>query len=189
MSRYMKHLMTAVIAVSLILSLPFALSAASNAGTADDPLVTLSYINQTLKPEITQQIHDQVYAELYKEIWTTFSEDLKTEILASVGVSTEGTPTAKANYEVVMLEGGQMLNATGACEIILSSGSALCYVTSPENIAAGVGLRDCTVGAEITNGNDVPLCHYVIIARGDGRGALVTSDIAYFMVRGAYEIV
>lgn len=189
MNRYMKYLTTAVLAVALTLSLPFVLSAAGNAGTADDPLVTLSYINQTLKPEMTQQIHDQVYAELHKEIWTTLSEDLKAEILASVGIETPGTPTAKADYEVVMLEKGQMLNAKGACEIILSSGSALCYVTSQENIDAGVGLRDCTSGSEITNGNPVPLCHYVIIARGDGRGALVTSDIAYFMVRGAYEIV
>ena len=176
MNRFFKRTFAVVTAAVLLLSLPVMFSAAGEAGTADDPLVTLSYITEVLKPELKQEIYQELY------------DSLKADLFNGTGLVMPGNSTSSA-YTVVCLVRGQKLNALDACEIILSSGTADCFVTSQENLNQGIGLRDCTTGEEITNQMQIPARHYVIIPRGDGRGALVTSDVAYFMVRGAYEIV
>jgi hypothetical protein len=155
------------LAVLILLSLPVTLSAGS-AGTSEDPLVTYSYINGTFKSDLKAQ--------------------LKAEIIAELGGGVSGE-TASSGYTVEKLTMGQSLRAKDACEIILRSGGATVFVESEENILAGVGLSDCTDGAEIRNGAAVPQKHLLIISRGDGRGVTVNTAEAYIMVRGAYEII
>jgi hypothetical protein len=156
------------LAVLILLSLPVTLSAGS-AGTSEDPLVTYSYINGTFKSDLKAQ--------------------LKAEIIAELGGGVNSGETASSSYTVEKLTMGQSLRAKDACEIILRSGGATVFVESEENILAGVGLSDCTDGAEIRNGTAVPQKHLLIISRGDGRGVTVNTAEAYIMVRGAYEII
>jgi hypothetical protein len=49
-------------------------------------------------------------------------------------------------------------------------------------------LSDYTVGAEIGDGEAIPLNHMILIARGDGRGIRVLSGEAYIMIRGEYTV-
>jgi len=134
--------------------------------SSSDPLVTLSYVNSTLKSQIIE------------------------EVLKELAVTLPGaTETSSTAFEVVELKKGETLMSTGSCEIILRSGTAEAVITSEVNLANNIGLSDLTTGTEITNGNKIKTNDYIIIPRGDGRGAFVTSDNAYFMVRGEYEIV
>lgn len=166
---------------ALLISASLALFATAAAGTVDDPLVTLSYLNGDYKQELL--------ASLMDSIDESYFTDLKAQLTAEIiEDSMGGSIDAAAGYEVVRLTSGQSLTASGACEIILRSGKASVFVTSQENIDAKLGLSDCTDGGELTNGEDVPLRHLLIIPRADGRGVTVTSTEAYFMVRGEYKI-
>ena len=98
-------------------------------------------------------------------------------------------PDADTKYEVVSLNYGQTLLAGDSCEIILRSGTANVVVQDKINVDAQVGLSDLTASCELLVNTDVPRNHYIIISRGDGRGVIATSDIAYLMVRGEYQIV
>ncbi|MDD4772755.1 MAG: hypothetical protein PHZ09_04030 [Eubacteriales bacterium] len=156
---------SAVIAFALLLlSLPVTLSA-GGAGSTEDPLVTYSYINGTYRRE------------------------LKAELLAEIAAETQEPAVQSVSFTVEHLTSGQRLRASDACEIILRSGGAAVFVESEENIDAGIGLSDCTAGAELKNGESVPTQHLLIIPRGDGRGVEVNTAEAYIMVRGAYEIL
>ena len=107
------------------------------AGSADDPLITLSYLNGAV------------------------------------------------SYTVVEMKKGQSLRAkSNSLEIILRPGGEASVVSR----LADLGLADLTAGAELLNGNKMPVNHAVLIPRADGRGISITSDIAYVMVRGDYEI-
>jgi len=136
--------------------------------TSSDPLVTLSYVNEVLKPQLTN------------EILTKVNELLKA-----------GAPASQplGQFEVVYLTSGQTLLAAEPIELVLRSGEGKAVVHLKENISNGVGLSDLTAGAEITNGLSVPRNHYIIVPRADGRGVLITSKDAYLLVRGEYEIV
>lgn len=149
----------------------YADSATGDAPTVDtgsDPLVTLSYVNEILKPQLTSEILTQVNAMLQSSVPASDSQ---------------------GDYEVVYLTAGQTLLASEAIELVLRSGEGTAVVQSQANISNGVGLSDLTAGAEITNGINVPRNHYIIIPRADGRGIRITSGDAYLMVRGEYEVV
>jgi len=107
------------------------------AGSAEDPLITLSYLNGAV------------------------------------------------SYTVVELRRGQSLRAkSNSLEIILRPGGEASVVSQ----LAGLGLADLTSGTELLNGNSMPINHAVLIPRADGRGISVTSETAFVMVRGDYEI-
>lgn len=166
-------------------------AAALGAGTADDPLVTLSYINGTYRDEILRSLMDSIDDKFLSEIKEQVRTEIYSEVLGDLKAkvsSGDVSLNAGSSYEVIVLKKGQSLSALGACEIILRSGSAKAFVELKSNKDANVGLSDCTNGSEITDGKSIPQRHLIIIPRGDGRGAVVTSGEAYFMVRGEYEV-
>ncbi len=168
------------ILTAVILSIAlFAEGDSASYGTASDPLVTLSYVNDTLKSQLKAEILEEVKSEMKSEITN--------EVISSMSGS--DIEVSGGAFEVVHLTSGQQLLSMEACEIILRSGSASVVITSADNIAAGIGISDLTSGSEITNGNSVTVNHYLIVPRADGRGVVVTSQEAYLMVRGEYEIV
>jgi len=109
------------------------------AGSAEDPLITLSYLNNSVA------------------------------------------------YTVVELRRGQRLRSkTNAVEVILRPGGEASVISPHTSI--GLGLADLTAGTELLNGDNMPRNHIILIPRPDGRAVTATSDIAYIMVRGDYEI-
>lgn len=141
------------LAFCLVLTLSVALispaqvdaSQTAAAGSADDPLITLSYLNSVL-PKSGSAVSD--------------------------------------SYKVLELKKGQKLRAkTDSLELILRSGYAT--VVSP---VSNQGIADLTWGEDLLNSEMLPTNHSILIPRADGRGINITSDKAFVMVRGAYEI-
>ncbi len=171
-----KRSMAVITAILVLFSFPIVVFAAG-AGTVDDPFITYSYLTQTFKTQLKE--------ELIKEL----SAEIKQQILKEIAESGTENTSAAGEYEAVRLVRGQSLAAETSCEIILRSGKATAFVSSIDNINAGIGLSDCTDGKEIINGADIPARHLLLIPRPDGRGINVISDEAYIMVRGKYTIV
>jgi len=154
----------------ILLAVP---ASADNASynTSNDPLVSLSYVNDVLKPAIISDTIKQM-TTLYPQL----------ENLGSIASS-------NSEFEVVHITAGQFLMADGTCELLMTVGKAVVVINKQENIDAGVGLNDLTAAKRLLNGEEFPRDHYVLIPRGDGRGIMVSSEEAYFMVRGEYSVV
>jgi hypothetical protein len=153
---------------------------AASYDSAEDPLVTLSYIANVFKPQIDSSISTSTEA-LKNEI----AELRKTvDALKSASAQTV-QPSSLEGYEVLYLYKGETILAREQCEMILRAGEAA--VVSP---FAEQGIADITEGMDILANTSITKNHCLLVPRGgDGRGVTVTSDTAYIMVRGKYDIV
>lgn len=158
-----------IVAVLICAILAIGVNADTSYSTENDPLVTLSYI---------EKIKEQILNELLTEINS-----------GTLNITTNDDIDSKLGYEVVELKQGQSVMAANSCEMIFRSGKATVVIASETNKANSIGLSDLTKGAELLNGDEVPVNHYIIIPRADGRGIKITSPSAYLMIRGEYEIV
>ncbi len=135
--------------------------------STEDPLISLSYLEQIFYPKITSYVDKSV-----------------ADSSASASNSQEDADNAKVGYEVITLTQGQTLTAKGALELILRPGGA---ATVKSDILEN-GIADLSNAAELLNGEEVPINAYCLIPRADGRGIVCVSETAYVMVRGEYEI-
>lgn len=144
------------------------------ASSADsDPLVSLSYINDVVIPNIKAYIDEKI--EALSTITSTSSN-------AAINVD-EYVPQEDNGYEILALVRGQSVYALDTLEIIVRSGDA--FVISP---FPSQGIGNMVSGEELLNGDSVKKNNYCIIPRGDGRGVSVQSEQCYIMVRGEFEI-
>ena len=148
----------------LIFSIGSFAAADSAYSMENDPLVSLSYV-RNLKKEIVNDLYQKVDANA-----------LNTYLKSS-------------SFMFEQLSRGQQLVATGSCEVVLRSGKGEVVVTSAPNLANNIGFSDLTAAKEVPNGKAVETNHLLLASAGDGRLITVTSDVAYFMVRGDYTIV
>lgn len=150
------------LAAVLILALGVAVGAvaASSLGTQSDPLVTKSYLDKVLTPQLQSQYQAQLDSQF---------KDIESEI---AGIASSST----GNFTAVSLSSGQVLSASASCEIILRSGSAT---------AVG-GLSDITDGAAVSSGSSLSANHLCVAgAAGDGVKA---SGAVTLLVRGVFNI-
>jgi len=171
-------------------------SASGSAGSADDPLVTLSYINKVFKPQIDKDIDnavEQKVTQIATQIVTDKLKDFTPNQNANVPQTTEPpvyntyvmSDAASSSYVVVELTKGQKLRVkSGSLELILRPGGTATVISEYKT----QGIADLTTGDELLNGKSLPINHSLLIPRADGRGITITSVIAYIMVRGDYEI-
>ena len=111
---------------------------------------------------------------------TKLFDSLSARIDALSSGSGSGTSQASVAFTAIQLKKGQSI--TGCCEIILRSGKATA-------VCPGInGLSDITEGKDVTNGVALTAEHLLVIPRDDGRAVKVTTDDAYFLVRGDYRI-
>lgn len=134
--------------------------AATNYGTQSDPLITLSYLNDTLSPSLRGDFDSQLGAAM---------EQLERNFTADIAGAT-GT------FKVVTLTTGETLSASAGCEILYRSGSA-----------AAVGtLVDVSAGSSVSGGASLTANHlYMASAQGDGVKA---SGSVTLLARGTYTI-
>lgn len=132
-------------------------------GTADDPVVTKSYVDQAIQQAI------------------------KGGGSASPGPSTSaenaGTGSSDA-VSIVELKPGQILIASSGAEFVVRAGKAVVYSEDSNGVA------DLTDGVDIANGGTVVNNHLLSFPR-DGRGIQVQEGNKYnltVMVRGGYKI-
>jgi hypothetical protein len=135
----------------------------SEAGTKNDPLVSLSYLENKIN-------------ELKEYVDKRISE-----------VKEENKSVEAVSFEVVELSAGQSIIGSQGTEIILRGGTSK-GVGRAEVVASGNdGLSDITDGKDIKSGQEVPLNHLLIVPRDDGRGVYAITDSVY-LVKGDYEI-
>ena len=140
-------------------------SLAVEPGSASDPLVTLSYLNETFLGQIMTQVDQKIAAR-------------NSQLLQQSG----GTGSASsAEFTVVTLSSGQTLTGDIGCEVMLRIGSASCV--SPSN----PGLIDETTAATLNNGGALAVNHLYMMTI-EGRGVKAGAATTKLLVRGSYTI-
>ena len=155
---------------------------AAGEGTQADPLITLSYLNQTAVPAMLEQVDGkaQAYqAELAGKLDQAIQQyTAKMEEL----VGDESVQQHSAAYTVITLQKGQQLNMDIGCEVLLRIGTARCVSQS------NPGLINTTTGSILNNGKDLEVNH-LYMATITGRSIKATADVTKVLVRGGYTIV
>lgn len=202
MAKFRKYAITFLLCALLCGTTVFATSDSFDSST--DPLVSLSYINEIVIPDLSAQIQEA------KNLAQNFAEKADKSALEAANVriqnlekeleviketvdSFQTTLNKSTSYEVLRLTYGQkLMSKEYSLEIILRTGEV--EVISPftnENGGEYVqGIADLTLGEDIKDGTSIAKNHLIVVPKGgDGRGIIVTGQEAYILVRGAYEIV
>ncbi|RCX19097.1 hypothetical protein DFP94_105113 [Fontibacillus phaseoli] len=138
-------------------------------GTADDPVVTKSYVDQAIQQAI-------------KGGGTTTTPTTPTN--PTTPSTNEGSGSSSDAVSIVDVKPGQILIASAGAEFVVRSGKAVIYSQDSNGVA------DLTDGKDITNGGAVANNHLLSFPR-DGRGIQVQEGNKYnltVMVRGGYKI-
>ena len=175
-------------------------------GSASDPIVTLSYITEVLKPQITAEILASMsgmdVSAIIDGLKGTSDNSGENTISAPEANSPNINggdnqnlldhsamniePHAADSYKVIELKMGQKIKpVSGSIELIVRQGSTAVALTPFKD----QGIGNLTTGDELLNDEQIPTNHSLLIPRADGRSVCVLSDVAYIMVRGEYEIV
>ncbi len=134
----------------------------ADAGSSNDPLISLSYIENTLKPQLEKYIESKI---------------------GSMGNSSGDNEVYSSGdkFTVVNLSKGDRLICDAGTELILRMGQGVIIATQKG------GLADTTAGYDLSDGAIMPSNHLLIVPVADGRGMLATSD-GIVMVKGGYSI-
>ena len=165
MKRKIALILTAAL-LGLAVCLP---AAAAGAGTADDPLVTLSYLNETFLAAVQKRIDEAVASR---------NASLTAYIDGKLGGGSAGTASS---FAVVTIPAGKTLVGDIGCEVMLRVGSAACVSPSTP------GLIDETTGGTLENGKALVKNHLYMMTI-EGRGVKAGSGTVKVLVRGSYTI-
>ena len=181
----------AAVLLAAALALGAVVFAAQAYSSADDPLISLSYINDVLLPQIVELIQKNNRGEDIGEVVVTTPEETtvtEPPVTEPPVVYPDGTAHTNGYYAVVQVGAGETLYASvNACEVIVRAGDAA--VLSPFTVKyEEQGLSDTTEGKELYNGESIPKNHTILIPRDDGRGVSIATGGAWLMVRGDYRI-
>ncbi len=161
-------------------------SALAAAGGKDDPLITLSYIDQTVIPSVVSQVETKTaarQAELEKALADQI-EQYKKNLAANPGgtVSPGSEPgDASASFTLISLSKGQTLHLNVGCELLLRVGSATV------NAATSPALIDTSTGGTISNGSALTQNHLYMATIPD-RTLSPTAETVRLLIRGSYAI-
>ena len=156
--------LTVMLVLSMLLSLTVPVAAGS-AGSDQDPLVTLSYLNDTFLGSILQQVDQKIAA--------------RNSQLLGGGVAGGGDDAS--TFTVVTLSNGQTLNGGIGCEVMLRVGAAVCVSPSAP------GLIDET-SAVTLNDSGALVQNHLYMMTIEGRGVRATAATTKLLVRGFYTI-
>ena len=142
-------------------------------GSEGDPLVSRSYVDSRINQVIAMINGSGQQSQ--PAGGGVDAAALKREILSELAVDNG------AAFTPVRAVKGQLILGGEGAEIILRSGRASGFCPG-EN-----GLVNATTGIEIFNGFEIPINHLILVPRDDGRGVAVTSDEAWFIIKGGYQ--
>jgi len=143
--------------------------ATSSYGTSSDPLITLSYLNDTLMPQILADFQTEMDAKV-GELTAEFETQIR-ELEGRLSEYTGGDV-----FATVTLQSGQSVTCQEGTEIMLRSGAA----------EAWSELSDLTGGENLASSGTLIKNHmYVVVSAGGGIGAKSDSTI---LIRGSYTL-
>lgn len=157
-----RWLLRSIALLALSAALMTTVSLAAEAGSSGDPLVTLSYLNDTFFNTIMQRV-DQKIAERTGQ--------------AVPG----GSSSSAASFVVVTLNEGQTLTGDIGCEVMLRVGGAICVSPSDP------GLIDETTASTLANGGALVQNHLYMMTI-EGRGVRATASSTKVLARGSYTV-
>ena len=157
---------------------------AAGVGSQGDPLVTLSYLNDTFMGKVLERVDEKL--EDRNEVMLREVEqavDLaQRDLLGQIGGNVTGSTGGVAvSYTAVELISGQTLYGDAGCEVLVRSGSAVCVAfdkTTP-------GLVNTTDGGSVNNGGTLKTNHLYMMPASCGVQA---SGTVTLLVRGVYTI-
>jgi len=156
-----------------------AFSASATGGDQTDPLITLSYLTQVIKPELLSKVDEQVAANeqaLLGKVDSAISDYSKKMEEALGGTSGEG-----AVYTIIELSKDELLCPVTGGEIMLRAGTATVLSGSVPV------LHDVTSGAAVGIGGTLQVNHLYVIPL-EGAVIAATTDCT-LLVRGQYVVV
>lgn len=161
----MKKFTSKKIIVSCLCAAAFCMPAmAANPGSADDPVVTLSYVNDVLIPQLKSYV------------------DAKVQSVSAGSGDVQVSATASgASYNIVNVSKGQTVIGGKSCQMIMRMGEGTIVATDKGGIA------DVTLGKDLTNGTEAPSNHLLIVPLDDGRGIEMETD-GILMISGSYSV-
>ncbi|WP_225999697.1 hypothetical protein [Paenibacillus sp. BJ-4] len=159
-------------------------SSSGQPGTADDPVVTKSYVDQ----KIAQAIKGGASASSTKTTTSAVPATSATSNATTSGASSTGKASTAVEQteelKVVDVKPGQKLIAKAGAEFILRNGYAVAYSMDAS------GAIDITSGTEIVHNQAVEKNHLLSFPR-EGRGIQVKEGQKFglvVMVRGGYTV-
>lgn len=162
-----------VLAAALVLSVAaLAVNAAASAGSEDDPLVTLSYINDVFLPYVTD-----LFRKDLEEKETNLRETLEERVSALEGAGLGGGGT---RYVVETLEKGQTLICQRGAELMLRIGRATVKAGSTP------GLVDTATTGNLNDGEELAVNHLYMVTINDH--GIRAEEMVKILVRGEYTI-
>ncbi len=165
-----KSLIAVAVLLAVLLCASIGALAATNYGTRDDPLVTSSYLNDTVTDSILNKF-DTSLAEAEDELTASFEDKLSS-----------GGGSSADQFKLVTLSSGQKLICGVGTELMLRIGTAASYgPDAPRLINMTDGTSVTDVGTEIKTNN-----MYMVTIKNNGIEA--TSGTVKILVRGSYSI-
>ena len=165
-----RWLLRAVVLVLLSGILTTSVSLAAEAGSSEDPLVTLSYLNDTYLDTIMEKVDARI-------------QQRNADLLGQLGQSggTASGSASSANFTLVTLSSGQTLTGSVGCEVLLRVGTASCVASSAP------GLIDETTGGTLAGGSALAQNHLYMMTV-ENRGVKATAATVKLLVRGGYTV-
>ena len=159
---------TLLLVLAMILgAMNLTVSVAAEPGSEQDPLVTLSYLNDTFLNTIMEKVDQKIAAR-------------NAEIVKQLGGQVSGTESTDT-FTVVTMTQGQILTGDIGCEVMLRVGTAACVSPSAP------GLIDETSAGTLNNGGALEKNHLYMMTI-EGRGVQATAATTKLLVRGTYTI-
>ncbi len=186
--------------ISMIIAGVIAISAAYialAAGGAEDPLITLSYLESVLLPALKADQQAQVevlHAEAVEKLRLEFgdgtvspedqTDGTEGETTPPDGMGTgETAPVASEYIAIELFEGETIRGSGGAIEVLLRTGEFIGVDPVGDKIV------NMTQGIEMLDGELLFLQNLYMVPRADGRGMRCATPSGWLLVRGSYEIV
>ena len=152
------------------------IAALATGGDQSDPLVTLSYLNQTAIPQIVKQVEDKT-ALKQKELEQAFTDQINQYRQQGGQNSSSGS----ASYSLVSMTSGQVMSLGVGCEILPRIGT----ITVKANTTPA--LIDLSTGGTVNSGASLTKNHLYMATIADR--TLTASGDVKLLVRGSYSIV
>lgn len=170
---------------------------AETPGSESDPLVSKSYVDTQIKNALSNITgstdsnsnsssnidKEEILEDVMAQIELLYGDKLNGNTDTGTNTDTTTDADTSSTYTPVYVTNGQILYGMEGTEIILRSGSAKTYISALD------GIVNITTGENLVHDVPVTANNMLICPRGDGRGVIVTSNDAWFIVKGDYNIV
>lgn len=157
---------------------------AADVGSQGDPLVTLSYLNETFLGQLLDKVDKKLAArnETLRDEMEREIARAERELMASAGGGTvTGTGGVAATYVAVTLSHGETLYGSTGTEVLLRAGTARVVAEGTSN----PGVVDATGGGSVKNGAALTADHLYLMTAP--RGLKADGEVT-LLVRGEYAL-